>query len=83
MRDVDVVRLVLACLPELFHERGARVVRSRDGLLTRIWGNDRYVTVRSVDTLVSRLRRRIEPDNGENPRYIHTVRGVGYKLGDA
>ncbi len=61
----------------------AGVVFSRDGLLTRIWGNDRYVTVRSVDTLVSRLRRRIEPDSGENPRYIHTVRGVGYKLGDA
>jgi DNA-binding response OmpR family regulator len=41
------------------------------------------VTVRSVDTLVSRLRRRIEPrEGGGQPRYIHTVRGVGYKLGD-
>jgi len=59
----------------------AGVVFSRDGLLATIWGNQRFVTVRSVDTLVSRLRRRIEPDEG-NPRYIHTVRGVGYKLGD-
>jgi DNA-binding response OmpR family regulator len=60
----------------------AGVVFSRDGLLARIWGNQRFVTVRSVDTLVSRLRRRIEPPEGGHPRYIHTVRGVGYKLGD-
>jgi DNA-binding response OmpR family regulator len=56
------------------------VVFSREGLLARIWGTDRFVTVRSVDTLVSRLRRRIEP--GDDPRYVLTVRGVGYKLGD-
>ena len=58
----------------------AGVVFSRDGLLSQIWGDDRFVTVRSVDTLVSRLRRRIEPDDGDNPRYVLTVRGVGYKL---
>jgi DNA-binding response OmpR family regulator len=59
------------------------VVFSREGLLTRIWGSDRFVTVRSVDTLVSRLRRRIEPDVKGDPKYVLTVRGVGYKLGDA
>ncbi len=64
------------------------VVFSRDGLLARIWGADRFVTVRSVDTLVSRLRRRIEPSesnvrqDGEMPKYVLTVRGVGYKLGE-
>jgi DNA-binding response OmpR family regulator len=58
------------------------VVFSREGLLTRIWGTDRFVTVRSVDTLVSRLRRRIEPGDSDAPRYVLTVRGVGYKLGD-
>ena len=62
--------------------RHAGVVFSRDGLLSQIWGHDRFVTVRSVDTLVSRLRRRIEPDDGDHPRYVLTVRGVGYKLGD-
>jgi len=59
------------------------VVFSREGLLTEIWGTNRFVTVRSVDTLVSRLRRRIEPGLGveEAPsRYLQTVRGVGYKL---
>jgi DNA-binding response OmpR family regulator len=63
--------------------RHAGVVFSRDGLLSQVWGSDRFVTVRSVDTLVSRLRRRIEPDNGDHPRYVLTVRGVGYKLGDS
>lgn len=62
------------------------VVFSREGLLAEIWGTNRYVTVRSVDTLVSRLRKRIEPgvvstDNDDAPsRYVRTVRGVGYKL---
>ena len=60
----------------------AGVVFNREGLLSEIWGQNRFVTVRSVDTLVSRLRRRIEPDQEETPRYLHTVRGVGYKLGD-
>ena len=59
------------------------IVFSRDKLLARVWGQNRYVTVRSVDTLVSRLRRRIEPNLGDDPRYIRTVRGVGYKLGEA
>src|SRR5262249_19220984 len=61
----------------------AGVVFNREGLLSEIWGRDRFVTVRSVDTLVSRLRRRIEPGEEAQPRYLHTVRGVGYKLGDA
>jgi len=61
----------------------AGVVFNREGLLSEIWGRNRFVTVRSVDTLVSRLRRRIEPGEETRPRYLHTVRGVGYKLGDA
>ena len=64
------------------------VVFSREGLLAQIWGADRFVTVRSVDTLVSRLRRRIEPrdshvpKDSDVPKYVLTVRGVGYKLGE-
>jgi len=59
------------------------VVFSRESLLTEVWGTNRFVTVRSVDTLVSRLRRRIEPgttSDEETSRYVQTVRGVGYKL---
>ena len=50
-------------------------------LLAKIWRGDTFVTVRSVDTLVKRLRRRIEKDPAE-PRYLLTVWGVGYKFAD-
>ena len=57
------------------------IVFSREALLTKIWRGDTFVTVRSVDTLVKRLRRRIEADAGD-PRYLLTVWGVGYKFAD-
>jgi DNA-binding response OmpR family regulator len=57
------------------------IVFSREALLGKIWRGDTFVTARSVDTLVKRLRRSIEPDPA-NPRYILTVWGVGYKLAD-
>ena len=59
----------------------AGIVFSREALLTRIWRGDTFVTVRSVDTLVKRLRRRIETDPA-HPRFLLTVWGVGYKLAD-
>jgi two-component system OmpR family response regulator/two-component system alkaline phosphatase synthesis response regulator PhoP len=60
----------------------AGIVFSREELLSKIWRGDTFVTVRSVDTLVKRLRRRIELD-AANPRYLLTVWGVGYKFADA
>ena len=60
----------------------AGIVFSREALLGKIWRGDTFVTVRSVDTLVKRLRRRIEADPAE-PRYLLTVWGVGYKFADA
>jgi DNA-binding response OmpR family regulator len=57
------------------------IVFSREALLAKIWGGETHVTVRSVDTLVKRLRRQIEPEPG-TPRYLHTVWGVGYKFAD-
>jgi two-component system OmpR family response regulator/two-component system alkaline phosphatase synthesis response regulator PhoP len=57
------------------------IVFSREALLTKIWRGDTFVTVRSVDTLVKRLRRRIETDPA-NPRFLLTVWGVGYKFAD-
>jgi DNA-binding response OmpR family regulator len=58
------------------------VVFTRDMLLERVWSNDTHVTERSVDTLVKRLRQKIERDPRE-PRYILTVWGTGYKCADA
>jgi DNA-binding response OmpR family regulator len=57
------------------------IVFSREALLAKIWRGDTFVTVRSVDTLVKRLRRRIEPDPA-NPQHLLTVWGVGYKFAD-
>jgi DNA-binding response OmpR family regulator len=59
----------------------AGIVFSREALLGKIWRGDTFVTVRSVDTLVKRLRRRVEPDPA-NPRFLLTVWGVGYKFAD-
>jgi phosphate regulon transcriptional regulator PhoB len=52
-------------------------VFSRDQLLDAVWGTDRFVTPRSVDVYVRRLREKIEPDP-ENPLHLKTVRGAGY-----
>ena len=59
----------------------AGIVFSREALLAKIWRGDTFVTVRSVDTLVKRLRRRVESDPA-NPRFLLTVWGVGYKFAD-
>lgn len=52
-------------------------VLSRDMLIDRLKGYERDPYDRSIDTRVTRLRRKIEPDPGE-PVYIRTVRGEGY-----
>jgi DNA-binding response OmpR family regulator len=57
------------------------IVYSREALLSRIWKNETFVTERSVDTLVKRLRHKIE-DDAANPRLVLTVWGVGYKFAD-
>jgi two-component system alkaline phosphatase synthesis response regulator PhoP len=52
---------------------------SRDEFLDEIWGADVHVTHRTVDTHVSALRRKIEPDP-DAPAFIVGVRGVGYRF---
>ncbi|MGH9734217.1 MAG: response regulator [Candidatus Acidiferrales bacterium] len=52
-------------------------VFSRDQLLDAVWGIDRFVTPRSVDVYVRRLREKVER-NPEKPEYLKTVRGAGY-----
>lgn len=56
-------------------------VFSRETLMERVWGSDRIVGDRSIDNLVSRLRRKLEADP-ENPRYLQTVWGAGYRFAD-
>jgi len=52
---------------------------SRDQLLESVWGEMRNVTPRTVDVHVRRLREQIE-EQAENPRYLTTVRGFGYRF---
>ncbi len=54
---------------------------SRDQLLDQVWGDEAFVEPRTVDVHISRLRAAIEKDT-ENPEYVLTVRGIGYKFAD-
>jgi two-component system, OmpR family, phosphate regulon response regulator PhoB len=57
-------------------------VFTRDQLLDAVWGSDRFVTPRSVDVYIRRLREKIEPDD-EYPSLLRTVRGAGYMFESA
>ena len=65
---------------EFLTRRPGRVY-SRDQLLDQIWGDETFVEPRTVDVHISHLRTAIEQDK-EHPRYILTVRGIGYKFAD-
>jgi two-component system phosphate regulon response regulator PhoB len=52
---------------------------SRDQLLESVWGEQRFVTPRTVDVHIRRLREQIE-EQPDNPRYLTTVRGFGYRF---
>jgi two-component system OmpR family response regulator/two-component system alkaline phosphatase synthesis response regulator PhoP len=78
-RDVDVTNQEFNLLYVLLSQPG--IVLSREALLRRAWPGDTFVTVRSVDTLVKRLRRKIG-DDATDPSVILTVWGTGYKAAD-
>jgi DNA-binding response OmpR family regulator len=69
-KEFGVLRLLAA--------RSGEVV-TRDELLDAVWGYDRFPTTRTVDNHVSLLRAKIE-DDPARPRFLLTIRGVGYKL---
>ena len=58
------------------------IVFSREALVSRVWKGDTFVTARNIDTLVKRLRQKIERNPAE-PEVILTVWGAGYKAADA
>ena len=79
-RDVELTAHEFELLYVLASNPG--IVFSRDALVQRVWGNDTHITERSVDTLIKRLRKKIE-ENPADPHYIATVWGTGYKFTDA
>lgn len=58
------------------------IVFTREMLLEQVWTSETHVTERSVDTLIKRLRQKIELDT-KDPQLILTVWGTGYKFADA
>ncbi len=73
--EVQLTPLEFEILHALVREPG--VVLSRDQLMDRIWGYRDHAGGRVVDSHVARLRRKIGED-GNEPRFIRTVHGVGY-----
>jgi two-component system OmpR family response regulator/two-component system alkaline phosphatase synthesis response regulator PhoP len=78
-REVELTSLEFDLLYLLAANRG--IVFSREALVARVWGGDTYVTERNVDTIIKRLRRKLE-DDAADPRLILTVWGAGYKFAD-
>jgi two-component system phosphate regulon response regulator PhoB len=56
-----------------------RHIFSRERLLDAVWGRDRFVTPRTVDVHIRRLREKIEAQP-ERPHFLKTVRGSGYRF---
>lgn len=56
-------------------------VLTRDFLLDKVWGYEYYGETRTVDVHIRHLRQKIEDDD-KSPKYIETVRGIGYKFAD-
>jgi phosphate regulon transcriptional regulator PhoB len=65
----------------IFFTKNPGKVFTRDQILSRVWGEQAFVEPRTVDVHIRRLRSHLEKDP-ENPEFILTVRGIGYKFTD-
>ena len=79
-KEIALTRLEFDLLATLAKEPG-RVI-TREALLSEVWGYQHAADTRLVNVHVQRLRSKIESD-ADNPEYVLTVRGVGYKAGAA
>jgi two-component system phosphate regulon response regulator PhoB len=76
-KHVDLTAIEFKLLTALMERQGR--AQSRDVLLTTVWGLDREIELRTVDTHLRRLRDKL----GLAGEQIHTVRGFGYRLDEA
>ena len=72
--QISLTALEFKLLRQLVDRRGR--VQSRDQLLSDVWGYSSDVTTRTVDTHIKRLIEKL----GDMGKYVHTIRGVGYKF---
>jgi DNA-binding response OmpR family regulator len=56
-------------------------VYSREQIMDHLWGGEFFGEPRSADVHIQHIRQKIEPDP-KNPRYIQTVRGMGYRFAE-
>ena len=79
-RNIEVTRLEFQLLQYLIQNAG--VVISKDDLLQNVWGYDRSIEdTNLIEAAIRRLRKKLETDPSR-PRFIQTVWGTGYRLGD-
>ncbi len=76
-KPVEITPLEFKLLAALIRHRGR--VFSRDKLLDEVWGRGVFITDRVIDTHVTNLRKKIEPESAE-PRFLISVRGIGYRF---
>ncbi|OXM83752.1 winged helix-turn-helix transcriptional regulator [Paenibacillus rigui] len=76
---IDVTKTEFDLLKALLDTRGS--VLSRQELMDRVWGDQYFGGSNTVDVHVKSLRQKLK-DNPKLPKYIETVRGVGYRLAD-
>ena len=62
-----------------FMARNSGKVLPRENILQKVWGYNYYGTARTIDNFINRLRQKIE-ENPLKPRFLLTVRGIGYKF---
>ncbi|MEG0371958.1 MAG: response regulator transcription factor [Clostridium sp.] len=75
-KKIDLTLKEFELLKLLIINRGK--VLTRDFLLDKVWGYEYYGETRTVDVHIRHLRKKIEDDD-KTPKYIETVRGIGYK----
>jgi DNA-binding response OmpR family regulator len=76
--DVEMTATEFDVLVCLIESRGAAL--SREDIFSRVWGPNHHGTPRTIDNFVQQLRSKLEPDP-QKPKYVLTVRGVGYRFG--
>ncbi|MEI7553739.1 response regulator transcription factor [Candidatus Chlorohelix sp.] len=77
--EVDLTKLEFDILKYMYDHPG--FVFSRDQLLEQIWNYEYFGDGRVIDVHLARLRKKLEEDPS-NPRYVQTIRGVGYRFSD-
>jgi two-component system alkaline phosphatase synthesis response regulator PhoP len=75
-RTVDLTPIEFKLLAAFVRSRGR--ILSREQMIDQVWSKDTYITERAVDTHIANLRKKVEPET--EPRFIVSVRGMGYRF---